>query len=56
MRKKVRIPKLRVMINVGYNRYEWHSPIGMSQDELEVCGVVVFTDFQSGCKYSPILL
>ena len=55
-RKAVRTPNLRVMFKVAGNRYEWHSPSGMTDKELEICGIMVFTDHQSGSIYSPILL
>lgn len=56
VRKKAREPSLRVMLNVGHNRYEWRSPTGMTWDELELCGIQVFTDFNSGCCYVPLML
>jgi len=55
-RKVARIPNLRAMFKVAGNRYEWHSPVGMTDEELEICGIMVFTDHQTGTTYSPILL
>jgi hypothetical protein len=54
-RKVVRQPHMRVMLQVAANTYEWRSPSNLSWDELELCGVQVFTDFDSGCVYVPIL-
>jgi hypothetical protein len=54
-RKAVRSPQIRVMLQIASNIYEWRSPKGLVWKDLELCGVQVFTDFDSGCSYVPLL-